>query len=89
MSQVPSEERCDLSDLPVSSCGLPCHRNSPDITSSSGSGDVEIERTFTAQYEGDCAVNRRHEIAVGDIIGVLADQPGYACPECVRRIKSA
>lgn len=71
------EPRCALTELPVSMCG---HCRAPKAEPVP---EVEISHFLLARYPGACAVCGGH-ISPDDRIGRLADQPGYACEDCLR-----
>ncbi len=66
--------RCDLTDLLVDQCAhCLAHLEQP-------TADVTITGRVTAQYHGRCALDARHPIEPGDLIG--ATDHGWICEHC-------
>lgn len=64
-------DRCDLTDLLITSCACPQHRGGEVIEPAATAG-----QPFEAAYEGRCP-NCDRPIHVGQAIVRLADDPGY------------
>lgn len=81
------EERCELSDLPVSMCG---HCRKVDLPKPTEG--LVIRRFLVAKYDGRCILDDEHEIVEGDDIGQVVHRDdvdnhiGYACAVCVRAV---
>lgn len=89
-----AEARCVLSDLPVSMCGLPCHRNDvarhgdvrPDLPVDRVVGvDLDVTCTTAAKYPGRCASCGRW-FSEGRPIGFSPAVEGWVADCCAREL---
>jgi hypothetical protein len=79
------QERCERSDLPVSMCGMPCHRNSRTPEE-----EAELDRViygagpwFFAQWSGTCA-RGGHPFEAGETVRYDGGNDGaLECQNCV------
>lgn len=86
-----AEARCELSDLPASMCGLPCHRNDvarhgdvhDPLVEDRGTGPVDLEVTSstTARFEGQCGCCGRPYLD-GDRIGYSPEVEAWIARCC-------
>lgn len=73
-------ERCALTDLLPDQCGCKNHR---DVMPPVEPTRYDVSIYITSRYDSTCALNRSHQISVGDRIA-KAEGVGWICVDCAQ-----